>query len=90
MSTCEYWILYSCGECGRNDTGDRVRPIETKCCVSRGIQPSELGLDEGLWVHVPEAGPVVYIRACDPRLPLTTWPQVIGHMGLCHQLLSRI
>jgi hypothetical protein len=59
--------------------------------LSRGIQPSELGLDEGLWVHMPEAGPVVqYIRACDPRLPLTTWPQVIDHMGLCHQLLSRI
>ena len=60
-------------------------------CDGLSRQPSELGLDEGLWVHMPEAGPVVeYIRACDPRLPLTTWPQVIDHMGLCHQLLSRI
>ena len=59
--------------------------------LSRGVQPSELGLDDGLWVHMPEAGPVVqYIRACDPRLTLTTWPQVIDHMGLCHHLLSRI
>ena len=59
--------------------------------LSRGIPPSELGLDEGLWVHMPETGPVVqYIRECDPRLPLTTWPQVIDHMGSCHQLLSRV
>ena len=54
--------------------------------LSRGIP-----LDEGLWVHMPETGPVVqYIRECDPRLPLTTWPQVIDHMGSCHQLLSRV
>ena len=59
--------------------------------LSRGIPPSELGLDEGLWVHLPDTGPVVqYIRSCDPRLPLTTWSQVIDHMGQCHQLLSRI
>jgi hypothetical protein len=59
--------------------------------LTRGIQPSELGLDEGLWVHMPEAGPVVqYIRACDLHLPLITWPQVIDHMGLCHQLLFRV
>ena len=31
--------------------------------LSRGIPPSELGLDEGLWVYLPDAGPVVpYIR----------------------------
>jgi hypothetical protein len=35
--------------------------------LSRGIQPSELGLDEGLWVHLPDTGPIVqYIRSCDP------------------------
>ena len=59
--------------------------------LSRGIPPSELGHDEGLWIRLPDTGPVVqYIRSCDPRLPLTTWPQVIDHMGQCHQLLSRI
>ena len=61
-----------------------VRSKQNIVCdgLSRGVQSSELGLDEGLWVHMPEAGPVVqYIRACDPRLPLTTWPQVIDHMG---------
>ena len=59
--------------------------------LSRGIPPSELGLDAGLWVHLPDTGSVVqYIRSCDPRLPLITWPQVIDHMGQCHQLLSRI
>jgi hypothetical protein len=59
--------------------------------LSRGIPPSELGLDAGLWVHLSDMGPVVqYIRSCDPRLPLTTWSQVIDHMGQCHQLLSRI
>ena len=58
--------------------------------LSRGRPPSELGLDESLWVHLPETGPVVqYIRECDPRLPLITWAQVTDHMGLCHQLLSR-
>ena len=59
--------------------------------LSRDIPPSELGLDESLWVQLPETGPVVqYIRECDPRLPLITWTQVTDHMGLCHQLLTRI
>jgi hypothetical protein len=59
--------------------------------LSRGVPPSELGLDESLWVQLPEIGSVVqFIRECDPRLPLITWAQVIDHMGLCHQLLTRI
>ena len=59
--------------------------------LSRGVPPSELGLDESLWVHLQETGPVVqYIRECDPRLPLITWAQVTDHMGLCRQLLTRI
>ena len=59
--------------------------------LSRGVPPSELGLDVSLWVQLPETGPVVqYVRECDPRLPLITWAQVTDHMGLCHQLLTRI
>jgi hypothetical protein len=59
--------------------------------LPRGVPPSELGLDESLWIHLPEIGSVIkYIRECDPRIPLITWAQVIDHMGLCHQLLTRI
>ncbi len=45
----------------------------------------------GFSILAVNMGPVVqYIRSCDPRLPLTTWSQVIDHMVQCHQLLSRI
>ena len=73
--------------------GTEYVPSKLNVCdgLSRGVPPSELGLDESLWVHLPEIGSVVqYIRECDPRLPLITWAQVIDHMGLCHQLLTRI
>ncbi len=47
------------------------------------------GLSRGKWLGFVGtfAG---YGRSCVPRLPLTTWSQVIDHMGQCHQLLSRI
>ena len=73
--------------------GTEYVPSKLNVCdgLSRGVPPSELGLDESLWVHLPEIGSVVqYIRECDPRLPLITWAQVTDHMGLCHQLLTRI
>ena len=59
--------------------------------LSRGIPPSQLGLDERLWIHLPETGPVTqYVRQCNPLLPLDTWSLVMDHMGLCHQLLSQV
>ena len=80
---------YIGGECGREYVPSKLNVVCDE--LSRGIPPSELGLDEGLWVHLPDTGPVVqYIRSCDPRLPLTTWSQEIDHRGQYHQLLSRI
>ena len=59
--------------------------------LSRGIYPSQLGLNERLWIHLPETGPVTqYVRQCNPLLPLDTWSLVMGHMGSCHQLLSQV
>ncbi len=58
---------------------------------SRGIYPFQLGLDERLWIHLPETGPVTqYVRQCNPLLPLDTWSLVMDHMGSCHQLLSQV
>ncbi len=70
-----------------------VSSENNKVCdgLSRGIPPSQLGLDERLWIHLPETGPVtLYVRQCNPLLPLDTWSLVMDHMGLCHQLLSQV
>ena len=59
--------------------------------LSRGIHPSQLGLDERLWIHLPETGPVTqYVRQCNPLLPLDTWSLLMDHMGSYHQLLSQV
>lgn len=59
--------------------------------LSRGVDPSELGLDPQLQMHLSTTGPTAqYIRQCDPLLPMDTWAQLIDHMGMCHQLLSRV
>ena len=59
--------------------------------LSRGVHPSQLGLDERLWIHLPETGPTTqFVRQCNPLLPLDTWSLVIDNMGLCHQLLSQV
>lgn len=42
-------------------------------------------------MHLPETGPFIqFFRECNPLLPFIIWPQLIGHMGLCLQLLSRV
>jgi len=59
--------------------------------LSRGVHPSQLGLDERLWIQLPETSPSTqYVRQCNPLLPLDTWSLVMDHMGLCHQLLSQV
>jgi len=59
--------------------------------LSGDVHPSQLGLDERLWIHLPETGPTTqYVRQYYPLLPLDTWSLVMDHMGLCHQLLSKV
>ena len=59
--------------------------------LPRGVHTSQLGLDERLWIQLPETSPSTqYVRQYNPLLPLDTWSLGMDHMGLCHQLLTQV